>query len=96
MSRVWMITGAGRGLGRAFVQEAVNHGDKVIAAIRKVNPEDELFREENVQTVLMDVIRPDEITKAVVQGVTISSQSGWRMPQLTPEQDYGPLQPETK
>ncbi len=34
--RIWMITGAGRGLGRAFVQEAVDKGDCVIAAVRKV------------------------------------------------------------
>ncbi len=27
--KVWMITGAGRGLGRAFVKEAVEHGDSV-------------------------------------------------------------------
>lgn len=25
--KVWMITGAGRGSGRAFVQEAVNKGE---------------------------------------------------------------------
>jgi len=31
MSKVWMITGAGRGLGRSFVAEAVKNGDKVIA-----------------------------------------------------------------
>lgn len=32
--RVWLITGAGRGLGRAFTEEAVRRGDKVIAAVR--------------------------------------------------------------
>lgn len=37
MNRVWMITGAGRGLGRAFAEEAVKNGDKVIATIRKIN-----------------------------------------------------------
>ena len=33
MNRVWMITGAGRGLGHAFAEEAVKNGDKVIATI---------------------------------------------------------------
>ena len=42
MSRVWMITGAGRGLGRAFAEEAVNRGDKVIAGVRKINENDEI------------------------------------------------------
>ena len=32
-----MITGAGRGLGRAFAEEAVKNGDQVIATVRK-NP----------------------------------------------------------
>ena len=27
--KVWMITGAGRGLGRAFVQEAVNKAESI-------------------------------------------------------------------
>jgi NAD(P)-dependent dehydrogenase (short-subunit alcohol dehydrogenase family) len=32
--RVWLITGAGRGLGRAFTEEAVRQGGKVVAAVR--------------------------------------------------------------
>ena len=39
---IWMITGAGRGLGRAFAWEAVNKGDGVIAAVRKI-PQDDAF-----------------------------------------------------
>ena len=31
MERVWFITGASRGFGRAFTEEAVKRGDKVIA-----------------------------------------------------------------
>lgn len=30
MERVWFITGASRGFGRAFTEEAVKRGDKVI------------------------------------------------------------------
>ena len=67
--KVWMITGAGRGLGRAFVKEAVEHGDSVIAAVRKIPQEDLLFRNENVLPVVMDVTRPDEIKAAVEKGV---------------------------
>ena len=34
--KVWFITGANRGLGRAFAEEAVKNGDCVIAAMRKI------------------------------------------------------------
>ena len=44
MNRVWMITGAGRGLGRAFAEEAVKNGDMVIATVRKVNDADPLMK----------------------------------------------------
>ena len=66
--KVWMITGAGRGLGRAFVKEAVEHGDSVIAAIRQMPQDDSLFQNENVIPVIMDVTRPDEIAVAVQKG----------------------------
>ncbi|WP_182898599.1 SDR family oxidoreductase [Microbispora sp. H10830] len=34
--RVWFITGAGRGLGRAFTEAALDNGDRVVAATRTV------------------------------------------------------------
>lgn len=33
--RVWFITGAGRGLGRAFVEAALAVGDRVVATLRR-------------------------------------------------------------
>src|SRR5260370_29254244 len=35
MSKVWLITGASRGLGRAFTQAVLDAGDRVIATARK-------------------------------------------------------------
>lgn len=67
--KVWMITGAGRGLGRAFVKEAVEHGDSVIAAVRQIPQDDSLFQNENVLPVIMDVTRVDEIKTAVQRGM---------------------------
>ena len=67
--KVWMITGAGRGLGRAFVKEAIENGDSVIAAVRKIPQDDPLFQNENVLSVIMDVTRPDEIKAAVEKGI---------------------------
>ncbi len=69
MSRVWMITGASRGLGRAFTEEAVRNGDQVIATVRKINPADSLLTNENVLTVIMDVTKQDEVKAAVGPGL---------------------------
>ncbi|MBH5338747.1 SDR family NAD(P)-dependent oxidoreductase [Streptomyces pactum] len=41
-SRVWFITGASRGLGRAFTEAALAVGDRVVAAARDVGPLDGL------------------------------------------------------
>ncbi|GGS91945.1 short-chain dehydrogenase/reductase [Streptomyces toxytricini] len=40
--RVWLITGASRGLGRAFAEAALAAGDRVVAAARNVEPLGEL------------------------------------------------------
>ncbi|MDT0346020.1 SDR family NAD(P)-dependent oxidoreductase [Streptomyces litchfieldiae] len=37
-SRVWFITGASRGLGRAFTEAALAAGDRVVGAARDVGP----------------------------------------------------------
>ncbi|GII60916.1 short-chain dehydrogenase/reductase [Sphaerisporangium krabiense] len=37
-SRTWFITGASRGLGRAFAQAALERGDRVVAAARGITP----------------------------------------------------------
>lgn len=41
-ARVWLITGASRGLGRAFAEAALAGGDRVVAAARNVGPLEEL------------------------------------------------------
>lgn len=40
--RVWFITGASRGLGRAFAEAALAAGDRVVGAARDVSPLDDL------------------------------------------------------
>jgi NAD(P)-dependent dehydrogenase (short-subunit alcohol dehydrogenase family) len=44
-TRVWLITGASRGLGRAFAEAALAAGDRVVAAARDVDPLADLVRE---------------------------------------------------
>ncbi|GAB2603730.1 SDR family oxidoreductase [Streptomyces capparidis] len=41
-ARVWFVTGASRGLGRAFTEAALAAGDRVVAAARDVGPLDAL------------------------------------------------------
>ncbi len=69
MEKVWMITGAGRGLGRAFAAEAVRNGDRVIATVRRPAQRDPLFENPNVLPVRMDVTKTDEIRAAVREGL---------------------------
>jgi NAD(P)-dependent dehydrogenase (short-subunit alcohol dehydrogenase family) len=67
MSKVWLITGASRGLGRAFAEEALKAGHRVVAAAR--NPEQlaevaSKFRE-SVRTVSLDVTNEAQAKHAV-------------------------------
>ncbi|OZF03942.1 SDR family NAD(P)-dependent oxidoreductase [Rhodococcoides fascians] len=45
MSRVWIITGSSRGLGRAVAQDALAAGDQVVATARRPEQLDELVRQ---------------------------------------------------
>src|SRR5260370_12187564 len=57
MAKVWLITGASRGLGRAFTEAVLKAGDRVVAAAR--NPEQLVELEsgygKNIHTVPLDV-----------------------------------------
>lgn len=44
-SRVWFVTGASRGLGRAFTEAALAAGDRVVGVARDLSPLDELAAE---------------------------------------------------
>jgi NAD(P)-dependent dehydrogenase (short-subunit alcohol dehydrogenase family) len=57
MSKVWIITGASRGLGRAFTEAVLDAGDRVVVTAR--NPEQlvelKVRYSERVRTVALDV-----------------------------------------
>jgi NAD(P)-dependent dehydrogenase (short-subunit alcohol dehydrogenase family) len=57
MSKVWLITGSSRGLGRAFTEAVLEAGDRVVAAARKPEQLAELEKKygENIRTVVLDV-----------------------------------------
>ncbi|MER7892924.1 SDR family oxidoreductase [Micromonospora sp. NPDC094482] len=56
-SRVWFITGASRGLGRAFTEAALAAGDRVVGAARDTSPLDDLRTEHpgRLLTLRLDV-----------------------------------------
>jgi NAD(P)-dependent dehydrogenase (short-subunit alcohol dehydrogenase family) len=57
MSKVWLITGASRGLGRAFTETVLKAGDRVVATARNPGQLAELESRyvENVRTFPLDV-----------------------------------------
>ena len=67
MSKVWLITGASRGLGRAFTEEALKAGHRVLATAR--NSEDLVYLAakfgESVHTVPLDVTNEEQAKNAV-------------------------------
>ncbi|WP_433311337.1 SDR family oxidoreductase [Micromonospora sp. CA-269861] len=64
--RTWFITGASRGLGRAFADAALDRGDRVVAAARTITAED--FDEKHADrllTVTLDVTDRAAVIAAV-------------------------------
>src|SRR5260370_15412529 len=72
MSKVWLITGASRGLGRAFAEAVLKAGDRVVAAAR--NPKQLVELEsryvENIRTVQLDVTNEAQARAAFEAAIT--------------------------
>ncbi|WP_405586971.1 oxidoreductase [Streptomyces sp. NBC_01190] len=67
MSRVWLITGASSGFGRAITEAAVAAGDVVVAAARRAKALDDLVaaHPDQVEPLPLDVTDPAAIDAAV-------------------------------
>ncbi len=67
MSKVWLITGASRGLGRAFTEEALKAGHRVVATARNSEHLVEVASKfgESVRTVSLDVTNEAQAKDAV-------------------------------
>ena len=67
MSKVWLITGASRGLGRAFTEAVLEAGDRVVATAR--NPDQLADLEgrysEKIRSVALDVTNEAQAKAAV-------------------------------
>ncbi len=67
VATAWLVTGASSGFGRALVQAAVAHGDRVMATARDVSQiaDLELLAPERVRTARLDVTEPTTIRSTV-------------------------------
>ena len=67
--RIWLITGASSGFGRALAEAAVATGDRVIGAARRPDALAELATEhpESVESVQLDVTDADAIEAVVAE-----------------------------
>ncbi|WP_430503034.1 SDR family oxidoreductase [Micromonospora trifolii] len=70
-SRAWFITGASRGLGRAFTEAALAAGDRVVGAARDVSPLDGLAAEhpDRLLALRLDVTDRTAVFDVVDQAV---------------------------
>src|ERR1700675_2997609 len=71
MSKVWLITGASRGLGRAFTEEALKAGHRVVATARNSEQLSEVASRfgESVRTVSLDVTKEAQAKYAVAAAI---------------------------
>ncbi|MER7517189.1 oxidoreductase [Streptomyces sp. NPDC126499] len=69
MSKVWLITGANSGFGRAFTEAAVAAGDVVVAGARRAGTLDELVaaHPDQVEAVTLDVTDHAAVERVVGQ-----------------------------
>jgi NAD(P)-dependent dehydrogenase (short-subunit alcohol dehydrogenase family) len=70
-SRVWFITGASRGLGRALTEEVLDSGERVLATARRTDKIRDLPRRHPGQAAAttLDVTDPAQIRDAVDRGL---------------------------
>ena len=69
MSRVWLVTGSSRGLGRAFVEVALEAGDRVAATARQPERLQDLVDRfgDAVMPLRLDVTDYDQAARVVAQ-----------------------------
>ncbi|WP_314615342.1 oxidoreductase [Streptomyces stackebrandtii] len=69
MSKVWLITGANSGFGRAFAEAAVAAGDVVVAAARRPGTLDDLVaaHPDQVDAVALDVTDAAAVDRVVAE-----------------------------
>lgn len=71
MSKVWLVTGSSRGLGRNIVELALEAGERVVATARKPEQLQDLVERygDQVRTIALDVTNVESTTNAVKAAV---------------------------
>ncbi|GAA3634955.1 SDR family NAD(P)-dependent oxidoreductase [Kineosporia mesophila] len=71
MSKVWLVTGSSRGLGRAIVGHALDAGDRVIATARRPAQLHDLAAEhgDRILPLALDVTDPEQAQQVVQAGL---------------------------
>ena len=71
MSKVWLITGSSRGLGRTLAEAVLAHGDQLVATARNPQQLTDLAERygKQVQPVSLDVKDPQQVRQAVQTAV---------------------------
>ncbi len=91
MSKVWLVTGSARGLGRSIVEAALEAGDKVVATAR--NPESLAgllqMNDERLRTFALDVTD----AKASQEAVNFAIEAFGRLDVLVNNAGYGHIIP---
>ncbi|CAB3883474.1 3-oxoacyl-[acyl-carrier-protein] reductase FabG [Achromobacter insuavis] len=91
MSKVWLITGASRGLGRSILEAALQDGGKVLATARDTSRFAALQAQygERLTTFVLDVTKEQQAAEAVAEAV----RRYGRLDVLVNNAGYGHIQP---
>jgi len=71
MSKVWLITGSSRGLGRSLAEAVLAHGDLLVATARNPEQLGDLVSTygEQMRAVALDVTNPEQVRTAVATAI---------------------------
>ena len=74
--RTWLITGASRGLGRAFAEVALEAGDSVIATARTVEQLDDLVaaHPDRALALALDVTQREAVNQVVAEAARFTGR----------------------
>jgi NAD(P)-dependent dehydrogenase (short-subunit alcohol dehydrogenase family) len=91
MSKVWLITGSSRGLGRALAEAVLAAGHKLVATARNPAQLGDLVKQygDQVRTVALDVTN----AQAAANAVAVAAESFGRLDVLANNAGYGDVSP---
>ncbi len=71
MSKVWLITGSSRGLGRALAEAVLESGDRLVATARRTESLQDIVERfgNRVLTLPLDVADPDAVLHTIKQAI---------------------------